>query len=183
MDWLYSWLIINIVFLMHFHKMRLLLWIFKHCAKSGVSLMYMYVIGIQECLKEFGRCCNLSIKVGFWLVKSIVMMKVLERRRKVSPLMKALASFSVGRAVSKGQFVSRDTLHVSKLEFDCQTCGWKKAPCFPLLASWVDKRTFFCQLRTCSHLEINPLTSKEERKTHKKKGLSFWEMTTLMGQE
>ena len=58
-------LLINIVFLMHFYKMRLLLWIFKHCAKMGVSLMYMYVIGIQECLKEFGRCCNLSIKVGF----------------------------------------------------------------------------------------------------------------------
>ena len=27
----------------------------------------------------------------------------------------------------------------------------------------VDKRTFFCQLRTCSHLEINPLTSKRRR--------------------
>lgn len=36
--------------------------------------------------------------------------------------------------------------------------GEKKA--FPL--SRVDKRTFFCQLGTCSHLEINPLTSKEE---------------------
>ena len=33
--------------------------------------------------------------------------------------------------VSKGQFVSRDTLHVSKLEFDCQTC-WRKKAC-PLL--------------------------------------------------
>ena len=126
-------LLINIVFLMHFYKMRLLLWIFKHCAKMGVSLMYMYVIGIQECLKEFGRCCNLSIKVGFWLVKSIVMMKVLERRLSKVSLLMIQAS-----AVSKGQFVSRDTLHVSKLEFDCQTCGWKKAP--PLspscLLSW-----------------------------------------------
>ena len=34
----------------------------------------------------------------------------------------------------------------------------------PLLLARVDKRTFFCQLGTCSHLEINPLTSKEEGK-------------------
>ena len=43
--------------------------------------------------------------------------------------------------------------------------------------AWVDKRTFFCQLGTCSHLEINPLTSKEEGK-----GLSFWEMSLLICQ-
>ena len=149
MDWLYQWrwiridsigkdkygltLFINVAFLMYFHKVRLLQWIFIHLEKRGVSLMYMYVIGIQECLKEFGRCCNLSIKVGFWLVKSIVMMKVLERRLSKVSLLMIQAS-----AVSKGQFVSRDTLHVSKLEFDCQTCGWKKAP--PLspscLLSW-----------------------------------------------
>ena len=125
-------LFMNVVFLMHFHKMRLFV-DFQTVCKEGVSLMYMYVIGIQECLKEFGRCCNLSIKVGFWLVKSIVMMKVLERRLSKVSLLMIQAS-----AVSKGQFVSRDTLHVSKLEFDCQTCGWKKAP--PLspscLLSW-----------------------------------------------
>ena len=48
------------------------------------------------------------------------MMKVLERRLSKVSLLMIQAS-----AVSKGQFVSRDTLHVSKLEFDCQTCGRK----------------------------------------------------------
>jgi hypothetical protein len=63
---------------------------------------------------------------------------------------KLLATFGV---VSKGQFVSQDTLHVTKLEFDCQTCGQqKKYSCLPSSSSseggispQVDKRTFFCQ--------------------------------------
>ena len=145
-DWLYLWKVL--IWMVKINGDLLYLWMscffifikwdfycgFSNTVqRGGVSLMYMYVIGIQECLKEFGRCCNLSIKVGFWLVKSIVMMKVLERRLSKVSLLMIQAS-----AVSKGQFVSRDTLHVSKLEFDCQTCGWKKAP--PLspscLLSW-----------------------------------------------